>query len=106
MASRLYVRRCRRFFARHRPTLLHVFTPDTGAMLMIRAGHDLGIPVLYHEMGTPHYMPAVDVYYRELARVLPLCDEVAALSQLLARQWAEHFPFIGSVSVLPLLMDD
>jgi glycosyltransferase involved in cell wall biosynthesis len=105
-ASRLYVRRCRRFFERHRPTLLHVFTPDAGAMLMIRAGHELGIPVLYHEMGTPHHMPALDVYYKELAQVLPLCDEFAALSPLLAEQWAERFPFLGSVSVLPLLMDD
>ena len=106
MASHLYVRRCRRFFARHRPTLLHVFTPDAGALLMIRAGHELGIPVLYHEMGTPHYMPALDVYYKELAKVLPLCDEFAALSPLLAEQWAERFPFLKSVSVLPLLMDD
>src|ERR1043165_2706351 len=106
MASRLYVRRCRRFFARHPPTLLHVFTPDTGAMLMIGAGHELGIPVLYHEMGTPHYMPALDVYYKELAKVLPLCDEFAALSPLLAEQWAKRFPFLNSVSVLPLLMDD
>jgi glycosyltransferase involved in cell wall biosynthesis len=106
MASRLYVRRCRRFFARHRPILLHVFTPDAGVMLMIRAGHELGIPVLYHELGTPHYLAALDIYYKELAKVLPLCDEFAALSPLLARQWAERFPFLESVSVLPLLMKD
>jgi glycosyltransferase involved in cell wall biosynthesis len=106
MASRMYVRRCRRFFARHQPTLLHVFTPDAGAMLMIAAGRELGIPVLYHEMGTPHHMPALDVYYQELAKVLPMCDEFAALSPLLARQWAERFPLLNSVSVLPLLMDD
>jgi glycosyltransferase involved in cell wall biosynthesis len=106
MVARLYVRRCRRFFERHSPTLLHVFTPDTGAVLMIRAGHECGIPVLYHEMGTPHYMPALDVYYKELAKVLPLCDEFAALSPLLAEQWTERFPFLRSVSVLPLLMDD
>lgn len=105
-AARLYVRRCSRFFKRHSPTLLHVFTPDAGAMLMIRAGHECGIPVLYHEMGTPHYMPALDVYYKELAKVLPLCGEFAALSPLLAEQWTERFPFLRSVSVLPLLMDD
>jgi glycosyltransferase involved in cell wall biosynthesis len=103
--ARLYVRRCRCFFARHRPALLHVFTPDAGAMLMIRAGHELGIPLLYHEMGTPHPMPEIEVYYRELAKVLPMCDEFAALSPLLARQWAERFPFLRSVSVLPLLID-
>ena len=39
--------------------LLHVFTPDTGATLFIRAGKEAGVPVLYHEMGTPHYLPAL-----------------------------------------------
>jgi glycosyltransferase involved in cell wall biosynthesis len=106
LAARLYVRRCRRFFARLRPDVLHVFTPDAGAALMIRTGHELNIPVLYHEMGTPHYMPALDVYYRDLAEVLPLCDEFAALSPQLAAQWSERFPFLNSVSVLPLIVDE
>lgn len=106
LAARLYARRCRAFLARLRPDLLHVFTPDAGAALLIRAGHELGIPVLYHELGTPHYRPALDVYYRELAKVLPLCDEFAALSPRLAEQWAEKFPFLKSVSVLPLIVDD
>jgi glycosyltransferase involved in cell wall biosynthesis len=104
--TRMYMRRCRRFFRRLRPDLLHVFTPDAGAMLMIRVGHDLGIPVLYHEMGTPHHMPALDVYYRDLAEVLPMCDEFAALSPRLAAQWSERFTFLKSVSVLPLIVDD
>jgi glycosyltransferase involved in cell wall biosynthesis len=105
LATRLYVRRCRRFFARLRPDVLHVFTPDAGAALMICAGHKLNIPVLYHEMGTPHYMPALDVYYRDLAEVLPLCDEFAALSPRLAAQWSERFPFLKSVCVLPIIVD-
>jgi len=105
-AARLYARRCRRSFERLRPDLLHVLTPDAGAALMIRAGHELGIPVLYHEMGTPRHMPALDVYYRELAKALPLCDEFAALSPRLAAQWPEKFTFLESVSVLPLIVDD
>lgn len=105
-ASRLYVRRCRRFFRDLRPDLLHVFTPDAGAVVIIRAGHDLGIPVLYHEMGTPHYLPALDGYYRQLAEALPLCAEFAALSPRLADQWAAKFPFLERVSVLPLIADD
>jgi glycosyltransferase involved in cell wall biosynthesis len=106
VAARLHARACRRLFKRLRPSLLHVFTPDAGAALMIRAGHALGIPVLYHEMGTPHHRPALDVYYRELAKVLPLCDEFAALSPRLAAQWSGRFPFLSSVSVLPLIVDD
>jgi glycosyltransferase involved in cell wall biosynthesis len=73
---------------------------------MIRAGHEVGIPVLYHEMGTPHYLPSLDQYYRRLERVLPLCSEVAALSPLLASQWSERFPSLRSVSVLPLINED
>jgi glycosyltransferase involved in cell wall biosynthesis len=106
LAARLYVRKCRSFFARLRPDLLHIFTPDAGAVLMISAGHELGLPVLYHEMGTPHYMPALDVYYRELAKVLPLCDEFAVLSPRLAEEWSEKFPFLKSVSVLPLIVEE
>jgi glycosyltransferase involved in cell wall biosynthesis len=86
--------------------LLHVFTPDAGAVMMIRAGHQLGIPVLYHEMGTPRPMPSLDIYYRELEKVLPLCDEFAALSPCLAEQWAERFPFLRSISVLPFIIED
>jgi glycosyltransferase involved in cell wall biosynthesis len=104
--SRLYERRCRKFFGRLRPDLLHVFTPDAGAVMMIRTGHQLGIPVLYHEMGTPRPMPALDIYYRELEKVLPLCDEFAALSPCLAQQWAERFPFLTSISVLPFIIQD
>jgi hypothetical protein len=106
LSSRMYERRCRRFFGRLRPDLLHVFTPDAGAVIMIRAGHQLGIPVLYHELGTPNPMPALDVYYRELEKVLPLCDEFAALSPCLAELWAEKFPFLKSICVLPIIVED
>jgi glycosyltransferase involved in cell wall biosynthesis len=41
-----------------------------------------------------------------LEKVLPLCSEVAALSPTLAKQWSERFPFLSSVSVLPLITED
>lgn len=104
--SRSHYGTCQRYFAQSAYSVLHVFTPDTGTALMIRAGKTAGIPVLYHEMGTPHYLPALDGYYRRLARVLPLCTEVAALSPILATQWSQRFPFLSPVTVLPLIAED
>ena len=106
LISRAHYKHCCAFFAVSNYDLLHVFTPDTGATLIIRAGKEAGIPVLYHEMGTPHYLPPLEPYYRRLEKVLPLCSEVAALSPTLAKQWSERFPFLSSVSVLPLLTED
>jgi glycosyltransferase involved in cell wall biosynthesis len=103
--TNLHYRKCRAYFAKQRPDLLHVFTPDTGAAMMIRAGHELGIPVLYHEMGTAHHLPMLTDYYRRLEKVLPLCTEVAALSPRLAEEWSVRFPFLRSVSVLPLIVE-
>src|SRR5688572_23250292 len=54
--TNLHYRKCRAYFAKQRPDLLHVFTGDNGASIMIRAGHELRIPVLYHEMGTAHHL--------------------------------------------------
>jgi glycosyltransferase involved in cell wall biosynthesis len=106
LISRFHYPNCRDFFSQSDYDVLHVFTPDTGAMLMIRAGKEAGIPVLYHELGTPHYLPALHPHYRRLEKVLPLCSEVAALSPILARQWSARFPFLSSISVLPLLTYD
>lgn len=104
--SRAHYKHCRAFFAASDYDLLHVFTPDLGATLIIRAGKEAAIPVLYHELGTPDYLPPLDPYYRRLEKVLPLCSEFAALSPTLAKQWSERFPFLSSVSVLPLLTED
>jgi glycosyltransferase involved in cell wall biosynthesis len=101
----IYYRECRAYFAKNRPDLMHVFTPDSGAAMLIRAGHELHIPVLYHEMGTPYHLPMLTDYYRRLERVLPLCTEFAALSPRLASEWSVRFPFLSSVSVLPLIME-
>src|SRR2546423_5303538 len=98
-------RACRDFLKFARPDILHVFTPETGATLMIRAGHELGIPVLYHEMGTTHHVRMLKNYYRRLKKVLPLCTQVAALSPSLAAEWSVRFPFLPSISVLPLIME-
>ncbi|HET6974659.1 MAG TPA: glycosyltransferase family 4 protein [Pyrinomonadaceae bacterium] len=106
LISRFHYKNCRDYFAQSHYDVLHVFTPDIGATLMIRAGKEAGLPVLYHEMGTPHYLPPLDPHYKRLERVLPLCSEVAALSPTLAQQWSERFPFLPAVSVLPLLTDD
>lgn len=103
--TKLHYRHCYAYFSAQRPDLLHVFTPDTGAAMMIRAGHDLGIPVLYHEMGTAHHLPMLDDYYRRLEEVLPLCTEVAALSPRLAAEWSNRYPFLRSVSVLPMIVE-
>lgn len=103
--TQLHYRNCRSYFAERRPDLLHVFTPDTGAAMMIRTGHELDIPVLYHEMGTAHHLPLLTDYYRRLEKVLPLCTEVAALSPRLAKEWSVRFPFLRLVSVLPLIME-
>jgi glycosyltransferase involved in cell wall biosynthesis len=101
----IYYRECRAYFAKNRPDLMHVFTPDEGAAMLIRAGHELQIPVLYHEMGTPYHMPMLADYYRRLEKVLPLCTEFAALSPRLALEWSVRFPFLSSISVLPLIME-
>ncbi len=106
LIARAHYKHCRAFFAASDYDVLHVFTPDTGATLIIRAGKEAAIPVLYHEMGTPHYLPPLEPYYRRLEKVLPLCSEIAALSPTLAKQWSERFPFLSSVSVLPLITDD
>jgi glycosyltransferase involved in cell wall biosynthesis len=106
LISRIYYRECRAHFARLSPDILHVVTPDVGAQLMIRAGHELGIPVIYQELGTPSYLPALDRYYRQLEKILPLCTEVSALSPHLAAQWAERFSFLNPLSVVPLIVGD
>jgi glycosyltransferase involved in cell wall biosynthesis len=106
LISRAHYKHCRNYFSQSDYDVLHVFTPDTSATLMIRAGKAAGIPVLYHEMGTPHYLPALKPHYKRLEKVLPLCSEVAALSPILARQWSERFPFLSQVSVLPVLAHD
>ena len=104
--SFIYQKPCRLFFQQCRADLIHVMTPDPGAAVMIRAGAAAGIPVLYQELGTPHYLPELEIPYRSFSRVLPLCSQLAALSPRLAQQWEEKLVLSNPISVLPLLVED
>ena len=104
--SLIYQKPCRLFFQQCRADLIHVMTPDPGAAVMIRAGAAAGIPVLYQELGTPHYLPELETPYRSFSRVLPLCSQLAALSPRLAQQWEDKLVPSNPISVLPLLVED
>jgi len=103
--TRSHHRACRALLKFIRPDILHVFTPDSGARLLISVGHELGIPVLYQELGTPQHLSALNGHYREMEKVLPLCAEFVALSPQLATEWSARFPSLPSVSVFPLLIE-
>src|ERR1041385_71300 len=105
LIARLHYPECRSYFRDNRPDLSPVFPPDSGTAMLIRAGHELQIPVLYHEMGTAHHLPMLTDYYHRLENVLPFCTEFAALSPRLASEWSVRFPFLKSISVLPLIME-
>jgi glycosyltransferase involved in cell wall biosynthesis len=105
LIAQLHYPDCRSYFKNNRPDLMHVFTPDSGTAMLIRAGHELQIPVLYHEMGTAHHMPMLKDYYQRLEKVLPLCTEFAALSPRLAAEWSVRYPFLKSISVLPPIIE-
>lgn len=98
-------RSCLHFFEQLQANVLHVFTPDAGAAVMIRAGNKLGIPVLYHELGTSNHLPMLRGYYRRLKKVLPFCSEVAALSPRLATEWSARYPFLPAISVVPIIIE-
>jgi glycosyltransferase involved in cell wall biosynthesis len=105
VASRYFLR-CRELLARERPDLIHVVTPDPASVVFIRAGHSLGIPVLYQELGIPFHPPGYEDYYRHFTSALPLCTQVAALSPALAARCQETLPTDGPVCVLPIMADD
>ncbi len=104
VAERYYAR-CREEIARRSPDVIHVLTPDPAALVFIRAGHDLGIPVLYQEMGIPFHPPGYESYYERFTTVLPLCTEVAALSPTLAEMCRTASPGTD-VSVLPVMSEE
>jgi glycosyltransferase involved in cell wall biosynthesis len=104
LASR-YFEQCCDYLRQSQAGLIHVITPDPSAMVMIRAAHVAGIPVLYQELGMPYHPAAFKSYYEEFTKVLPLCAEVAALSPQLAEECREKLPFANSLSVLPITTD-
>jgi glycosyltransferase involved in cell wall biosynthesis len=85
---------------------MHIITPDPSAMVMIRAGYDAGIPVIYQELGLPYHPPDFASYYRQFTSVLSLCREVAALSPKLVEYCREKLPISNSLSVLPIMSDE
>ncbi|MDT5295440.1 MAG: hypothetical protein QOJ76_2320 [Acidobacteriota bacterium] len=105
VAERYYAR-CREEIARRSPDLIHVLTPDPASLVFIRAGHDLGVPVLYQEMGIPFHPPGYESYYGHFTKALPLCTEVAALSPALAEMCRAVAPPGKQVSVLPVMAEE
>jgi glycosyltransferase involved in cell wall biosynthesis len=97
---------CCRFLARERPDVLHVLTPDPGAMMLIRAAHTTGIPVIYQEVGLPYHPPGFEEVYERFVSVLPLCRKIAVLSPRLVKETTQALPQIGSPTVLPLISHD
>lgn len=94
---------CCEYLLTHRPDIVHVVTPDPGAVMFIRAAHTVGIPVVYQEVGIPFHPPGFEEVYARLASVLPLCADVAALSPRLALEMNRVLPQLKRVQVLPLI---
>jgi len=105
MATRNYDH-CREFFEKQNADLVHVMTPDPSAMVMIKAGHDAGIPVIYQELGIPYDPPDFESYYEQFTSVLPLCSEIAALSPKLIQHCREKLPDSRALSILPIMSDE
>lgn len=105
IASR-YHQQCLDSLKQSRADIIHVLTPDPAAMVMIKAAHGAGIPVIYQEVGIPYHPPGFESYYEQFTTVLPLCSEVVALSPLLLQQFQERLPHLKKVSVLPLITND
>ena len=104
LAKRNY-RQCREFIANKKVDLIHVMTPDPSAMVMIQAGHDVGVPVVYQELGIPYHPPDFESYYAQFTTVLPLCSRIAALSPRLL----EHCRKVlnsDALCILPIMSDE
>jgi glycosyltransferase involved in cell wall biosynthesis len=91
---------------RVRPDVAHVLEPWGETPTLIRAAHDAGVPVIYHDFGTPGAIPGRERDYDELTDVISMCSEVAGLSPALARMCRERFKFAGRASALPLIADN
>jgi glycosyltransferase involved in cell wall biosynthesis len=101
-----YHNACCEHLRRTRPDVVHVLTPDPGAVMLIRAAHETGIPVVYQEVGIPFHPPGFEEVYQRFTSVLPLCTSVAALSPQLAREMCRAVPEVKFTHVLPLITPD
>jgi len=106
MMAKRYYRPCRSFLETQNPDLVHVMTPDPNAMVMIKASHDAGIPVIYQELGIPYHPPDFEAYYRQFTSVVPLCSEIVALSPTLSEHCREQLPASKGLSVLPIMCEE
>jgi glycosyltransferase involved in cell wall biosynthesis len=97
---------CCDYLKKKKPDVIHVLTPDPGAIMLIRAAHDTGIPVIYQEVGIPFHPPGFEEVYSRFVSVMPLCAEVAALSPALVRELKRVVPHIRPARVLPLISTD
>jgi glycosyltransferase involved in cell wall biosynthesis len=97
---------CCEHMTRHRPDVVHVLTPDPGAVMLIRAAHTVGVPVVYQEVGIPFDPPGFEEVYERFVSVLPLCAEVAILSPRLAREMGRLLPQLRPPQVLPIMSQD
>jgi len=66
MAGRNY-EQCLDHLKQQNADLMHIITPDPSAMVMIRAGYDAGVPVIYQELGLPYHPPDFAVHQRAAA---------------------------------------
>lgn len=105
LATRYY-KQCRDYLDQQNADLMHIITPDPSAMVMIRAGHDARIPIIYQELGLPYHPPDFESYYRQFTSVLPLCAEIAALSPSLAEHCREKLLTTTKISVLPIMSEE
>jgi glycosyltransferase involved in cell wall biosynthesis len=101
-----YYSQCLKRLEQLKADVLHVITPDPSAMVMIRAAHAAGIPVIYQEAGIPFHPPNFERYYQQFTSVLPFCSEIAALSPRLAEYCQEELPGMKPLTVLPLMYDE
>ena len=97
---------CCEYLRRTQPDVVHVMTPDPGAVMLIRAAHEVGIPVVYQEVGIPFHPPGFEEVYERFLTVLPLCTSVAALSPGLARELRRAVPQLSRADVIPLITQD
>lgn len=97
---------CCEYLKRTRPDVVHVLSPDPGAVMLIRAAHETNIPVVYQEVGIPFHPPGFEDVYQRFISVLPLCTDVAVLSPTLAREFRGVLTDLPPVKVLPLISLD
>jgi glycosyltransferase involved in cell wall biosynthesis len=88
-----------------RPDLIHVLDPREGRSGVVRAAHEAGVPVIYHELRIPRDSPESSVWYEGIVESLALCTQVAALSPRHARICRERLGYHRPISILPVMVE-